>query len=224
MDDRMGYFLPTTHRMSSPLTRVVSRLQYDGRLHAHPSCDRRNLDGVQAGVNVTLVDHDGNTTSSPQEAERVVALVGDLLDKAWTDIDNAGQPLPPRAIGPADILIVAPFNNHVRLVKRRLAEAGITARVGTVDKFQGQQAPVVIVTMATSSSEDLPRGVDFLLDSNRINVAISRAQWAAFLVASPGLAVLTPASPNGMVLLGKFLGVLLPEDKWHPQHVAATPS
>jgi predicted RecB family nuclease len=209
MDDSHGYFLPTTYRMSSPLTAVVSRLQYEGRLHAHASCDQRSLEGIEAGLHMRWVDHSDNTTSSPQEAARVVELARDLLNREWTDARPDGSVKEPRPLAPADILVVAPYNNHVRLVSRHLHDAGLSGvRVGTVDKFQGQQAPVVIMTMATSSSEDLPRGVDFLLDPNRINVGISRAQWAAFLVVSPTLAAITPSSASGMVLLGKFLGVL----------------
>jgi uncharacterized protein len=94
----------------------------------------------------------------------------------------------------------------VRYLKSRLRNAGFDAiKVGTVDKFQGQEAPVVFVSMVTSSSEDLPRGIEFLLSPNRLNVAISRAQWACFVLRSPHLAVMEPTSPDGMVMLGKFV-------------------
>jgi uncharacterized protein len=78
-------------------------------------------------------------------------------------------------------------------------------KVGTIDKFQGQEAAVVLISMATSSSEDLPRGIEFLLSPNRINVAVSRAQWSCFLIRSPKLSVMEPSSADGMVMLGKFI-------------------
>jgi uncharacterized protein len=80
-------------------------------------------------------------------------------------------------------------------------------KVGTFDKFQGQEAPIVFVSMATSSSEDLPRGIDFLLSPNRLNVAISRAQWACYLLRSPKLSTMQPTSADGMVVLGKFISL-----------------
>ena len=103
-------------------------------------------------------------------------------------------------------MVVTGYNAQVRYLKARLRDAGFgDIRVGTVDKFQGQEAPVVFVSMVTSSSEDLPRGIEFLLSPNRLNVAISRAQWACFILRSPHLAIMEPTSPDGMVMLGKFV-------------------
>ena len=97
----------------------------------------------------------------------------------------------------------------MRLIRRRLEEAGIPGvAVGTVDKFQGREAPVVIVSMATSSGDDLPRGIDFLLSPNRLNVAVSRGQWTCYVVHSPSLREVAPSSVEGLSSLGAFLGLV----------------
>lgn len=202
-----GYFLEKTYRMHPELTRPVSRLQYRGRLSAASVTSQRGLEGVPSGVIPTPVDHEGNTTSSPEEADVVVDIVRDLLGHSWQDAKNE-QPLPPRPLLGEDIIVVAAYNAQVRLIRRRLEEAGIAGvPVGTVDKFQGREAAVVIVSMATSSGEDLPRGIDFLLSPNRLNVAVSRGQWACYLVHSPALREVAPSSVDGLGYLGAFLGL-----------------
>ncbi|MNS40442.1 hypothetical protein D3C72_727540 [compost metagenome] len=123
--------------------------------------------------------HHGNVQTSHEEAQAVGALVSRLVGTTFTD-KKGGQ----RPITEDDILVVAPYNLHVELLRRKLPE---TVRVGTVDKFQGQEAPVVIFSMATSSGDEVPRGLDFLFNRNRLNVAISRAKCLAVLVASPTL-------------------------------------
>jgi uncharacterized protein len=101
---------------------------------------------------------------------------------------------------------VTGYNAQVRYLKSRLLQAGFDGiKVGTFDKFQGQEAAVVFVSMATSSSEELPRGIEFLLSPNRLNVAISRAQWACFVLRSPKLSIMEPVTPEGMIMLGKFV-------------------
>jgi uncharacterized protein len=136
----------------------------------------------------------------------VLARIPKLLGKAWTPVGKDGQPIESQALTQKDILVVTGYNAQVRYLKARLRDAGFRdIRVGTVDKFQGQEAPVVFVSMVTSSSEDLPRGIEFLLSPNRLNVAISRAQWACFVLRSPHLAIMEPTSPDGMVMLGKFV-------------------
>ena len=121
----------------------------------------------------------GNRTSSAEEAAAVVSIFSDLLDRPWTDRNGAVRPLKLN-----DILVVAPYNAHVALLANHLPPG---ARIGTVDKFQGQEAPVVIYSMATSSAAEAPRGIDFLYSLHRLNVAISRAQGMAILVCSPAL-------------------------------------
>jgi uncharacterized protein len=202
-----GYFLETTYRMHPELTRPVSSLQYLGKLSSAPVTSMRDLANVAPGVIPIAIDHTANTTSSSEEADAVVGVVRDLLGRLWTDA--RGSALPARPLGQHDIIIVAAYNAQVRLIRRRLEEAGFTdIPVGTVDKFQGREAPIVIVSMATSSGEDLPRGIDFLLSPNRLNVAVSRGQWACYLVHSPALRAVAPASIDGLGYLGAFLGLI----------------
>jgi superfamily I DNA and/or RNA helicase len=187
---------------------AVSDLQYEGRLLSAPVTSLRHLDGVSPDVIAVPVEHRDNTTSSPEEAAAVVALVRELIGRAWTPArdDQAGVPRP---LEPSDIIIVAAFNTQVRLFRRELNEAGFGSnQVGTVDKFQGREEVVVLVSMATSSAEDLPRGIDFLLSPNRLKVAISRAQWACSLVHSPALLDSSPSSVTGIERLGRFIELL----------------
>ena len=203
-----GYFLEKTYRMHPDLTTPVSRLQYEGKLAPAPVTSMRSLEGVRAGVIPTPVRHEGNTTSSSEEADAVVDIVRDLLGRTWQDARN-DSPMPHRPVTGDDVIVVAAYNAQVRMIRRRLEEAGISGvAVGTVDKFQGREAPVVVVSMATSSGEDLPRGIDFLLSPNRLNVAISRGQWACFVVHSPALREVAPSSVEGLGSLGAFLGLL----------------
>ena len=138
------------------------------------------LDG--AGVWWLPVPHEGNQNWSAEEIEAVTALVDRLVAPGaqWIDARGVARQLEPR-----DILVVAPYNAHVNRLSDRLSARGV--RVGTVDKFQGQEAPVVIYAMAASSPDDAPRGMEFLYSLNRLNVATSRAKCAAFVVASPRL-------------------------------------
>ena len=206
MPDNLGYFLETTYRLHPSIAAPVSRLQYEDRLHSDARCAKRNLDGVTPGLHIVHVDHIGNTVKSDEEGDELLARVPQLLGRAWIDTDSKGNPVAPRPLAESDILVVTGYNAQVRYLKSRLAQAGYRGiRVGTVDKFQGQEAPVVFVSMATSSSEDLPRGIEFLLSPNRLNVAISRAEWACYVLRSPHLSIMEPVSPDGMVMLGKFV-------------------
>lgn len=201
----VGFFLETTYRMHPELTRKVSDLQYEGRLQSSPNVLVRNLEGVEPGVIPIAVEHTGNTTRSDEEAEKVVAIAKELLGKMWTDNDD-DRPKDPRPIDSEDIIVVAAFNDQVRAIRSYLRRNDLEGiRVGTVDKFQGQEAAVVIVSMATSSEEDLPRGVEFLLSPNRLNVAVSRGKWACYLVHSPELRRIAPSSVSGLINLGGFL-------------------
>ena len=125
------------------------------------------------------VEHEGNRASSVEEADRIAAELDLLIGGTFTDRDGRE-----RRLGWDDILVVTPYNAQVRCLRKRL---GRHARIGTVDKFQGQEAPIVFFSMATSSGDDLPRNLEFLFSRNRLNVAISRAQSLAVLVASPQL-------------------------------------
>ncbi|WP_127784394.1 TM0106 family RecB-like putative nuclease [Rhodococcus sp. X156] len=199
-----GYLLDVTWRMRPEVCAPVSALQYEGALHSHEQCIRRTLAGVAPGVHLVDVDHHDNRTRSDEEVAAVVQLVSGLLGAEWTDVDAA-----PRPLDQSDVLVVAPFNRQVVALRRGLDHAGYPdVAVGTVDKFQGREAAVVIVSMTTSSGDDLPRGVEFLLNRNRLNVALSRAMHTAYLVHSPLLRRITPTSTDGLRALGAFLGVL----------------
>ena len=138
------------------------------------------------------VVHEGNTDESEQEAARIVEIVRSLVGRPW--VNSTGEE---RRIEQADILIVSPFNAHRLLIARLLKKSGfVDVPVGTVDKFQGQEAPVSIYTMATSRPEDAPRGLGFLYSLNRLNVATSRAKALAIVVASPALLDAVPHSPE----------------------------
>ena len=182
-EDR-GIFLPLTWRMAPALCGFSSEMYYESRLHSKPGLERQALQNAGelsgSGLRFIDVDHDGNRNHSPEEVEIVAQLVERLTSGGVTWMDENGIA---RSIGLDEILVVAPYNTHVN----RLVERLPGARVGTVDKFQGQEAPVVIYSMATSRPEDAPRGLEFLYSPNRLNVATSRARCAAILVASPHL-------------------------------------
>jgi uncharacterized protein len=130
------------------------------------------------GIRFLAIEHEGNRTQSWEEADAIAAEVARLVGTPYEDEQG------PRALRHEDVIVVAPYNAQVRALRERLPEA---VAVGTVDRFQGQQAPVVFYSMASSSSDDVPRGLDFLFSRNRLNVAISRAKCLAYLVASPRL-------------------------------------
>ncbi|HEY3465002.1 MAG TPA: TM0106 family RecB-like putative nuclease [Amycolatopsis sp.] len=209
MPASLGYFLDVTRRMHPAVCEPVSQLSYAGQLHAHPSAAERSLEGVAAGLYVAEVDHEGNTTRSVEEAAEVVGIVASLHGRMWTDH------APPRPLGDGDILVVAPYNLQARTVTRALDEAGYPGiRVGTVDRFQGQEAPVVITTMTSSSAVDLPRGLDFLLSRNRLNVALSRAQALAIVVCSPRLVEADIRTVEELRLVAGMLGLLAEAKPW----------
>jgi len=205
LPDTMGYFLAETRRMRPELTSAVSGLSYDGRLRAHESTVEREVtDAGPAGLVWHPVEHSGNSTSSVEEAEEVARIARAVLVGS---LQVSGRR--PRRLAETDLIVVAAYNAQVEVVGESLAAAGLHGiRVGTVDKFQGQEAVIAIVTLAASSAEDIPRGVEFLLMRNRLNVAISRAQWAAHLVSSPRLGGGLPRSAEGVVALSGYLGLL----------------
>jgi uncharacterized protein len=198
-----GYFLAESRRMHPAVAHAVSVLSYEGKLRAHADASERELMGVAPGVHPVPVLHTGNSTASPEEAETVVELVGDLIGRSWNDpaAGRVDQPL-----GQQDIIVVTPYNAQLAEVRALLDAAGFTGvRVGTVDKFQGQEAAIAIVSLAASSAADVPRGMSFLLMKNRLNVAISRAKWAAYLVHSPELTEFLPMTPAGVSELSAFI-------------------
>ncbi|MFE4541459.1 TM0106 family RecB-like putative nuclease [Arthrobacter sp. NPDC056727] len=204
MPAELGYFLADSWRMHPELSRKVSVLSYDGRLESAPAASRRHLDGVPPGVETVLVQHSGNTTSSAEEAAAVVSLAREHIGLKWTP----GKDEPVRRLEAKDILVVAAYNAQVQAIRHALDHEGLQdVRVGTVDKFQGQEAPVVLVSMACSAIAEAPRGAEFLLNRNRINVAVSRGQWRAVVVRSPELTNYMPSRPFALEELGAFLGL-----------------
>ena len=203
LPEQRGYFLDRSYRMHPAVCEPVSRLSYEGRLHSDEQrTAARHLDGHPPGVRVLTVDHDGNSTSSPEEAATIVAEIRRLLGSDWTDEDGT------RPLGTEDVLVVAPYNAQVLVLREHLDAAGLgDIAVGTVDKFQGRQAPVVFVSMTASSIDDVPRGISFLLNRNRLNVAVSRAKYASVIVRSTMLTEYLPSTPAGLVDLGAFLSL-----------------
>ena len=201
-----GYFLDRSFRMHPAVCGPVSRLSYDGRLLSHEKVSAaRKLDGTEPGVRVLEVAHLGNSTDSPEEADAIVTAITGLLGTTWTD-ERGSKPL-----GQDDVLVVTPYNAQVTTVRRALDAAGLTeVQAGTVDKFQGRQAPVVFVSMTASSAADVPRGIGFLLNRNRLNVAVSRAKYVAYIVRSPQLTDYLPAQPDSLIALGAFLALTDP--------------
>ncbi|MGB4777024.1 TM0106 family RecB-like putative nuclease [Microbacterium sp.] len=199
-EDR-GYFLAQTRRMRPEVAAAVSELSYEGRLAAHPCTSERTLDGVAPGVIPLPLGHTGNATQSSEEGDAVVAIVRDLVGRSWT----GGEGDVPRPLVPSDLIVVTPYNAQQVLVEETLIAAGFGAvPVGTVDKFQGQEAAVAIVSLAASSGRDAPRGLEFLLLQNRLNVAISRAQHTAYVVYGTGLLDDLPRTPDGVARLSAF--------------------
>jgi uncharacterized protein len=198
----LGYFLADSWRMTSELCRAVSELSYEGRLRSAPAADLRRLEGVPAGIETVMVEHSGNITSSTEEAAEVVRQVRRHLGLRW----HAEQGT--RPLNTADILVVAAYNAQINVIRDALDAAGLPGiRVGTVDKFQGQEAAVVIVSMACSAVAEAPRGMEFLLSRNRINVAVSRGQWRAVIIRAPELTNYLPTHPEGLEQLGGFIGL-----------------
>jgi uncharacterized protein len=191
-----GLFLETTYRLHPAVCRFVSDAFYDGKLEPDESTKRQDLAVSNGSGGIGLrylpVEHVGNRTLSPEEVDRVNQTFRALVGLPWTDRDGKTRPL-----AVEDVLVVAPYNAQVRRLIETLPEG---ARVGTVDKFQGQEAPVVIYSMATSSVDDAPRGMDFLFSLNRLNVAASRAQGLVTLVCSGELLKARCHTPNQMRL------------------------
>ncbi|MFF3025767.1 TM0106 family RecB-like putative nuclease [Microbacterium sp. NPDC057944] len=197
-----GYFLARSWRMHPFVAAPVSTLAYAGKLASAPGTERRSLAGIDPGLHVLPLRHRGNATQSAEEAEAVVALVTDLLGRTFTDNDADATARP---LVQSDIIVVTPYNAQRQLVHDALSTAGFPdVPVGTVDNFQGKEAVVSITSLAASSGRDAPRGPEFLLLQNRLNVAISRAQVVAYLVHSPALLDDLPYTPEGVARLSAF--------------------
>jgi hypothetical protein len=184
----MGVFLDTTYRMHSKVNDYISNAIYEGKLKADVDNDKQVIDvpesykGVldkSAGVILIPVEHQGNTQASDEEVEAIKQHAHELLGRRYTNKDNEVS-----FITWSDMLFVAPYNHQVTKLKMALGEQ---AKVGSVDKFQGQEAPIVFFSLCSSDASESARGIDFLFDKHRINVAISRAQSMAIVVGNPRL-------------------------------------
>jgi uncharacterized protein len=178
----MGLFLERTRRMHPDVCRFVSEIVYDSRLQGIPELERLAT-AFGTGLRFVPVAHAGNAAASAEEAAAVAASIGSMIGSAWTDRDGKS-----RSLQSSDFMVVAPYNAQVRKLREALLQAGLSGvPVGTVDKFQGREAPIVFYSMATSSLDDIPRSLEFLFSRNRLNVAVSRAMCLAVIVASPRL-------------------------------------
>jgi predicted RecB family nuclease len=178
-----GVFIPETWRMHPDICDFISEEIYEGRLHSHPDC-RNQTTNAGTGLRWLKADHHGNSTSSTEEADMVARVIAELMGTPWTNFKGEVNPLKPD-----DFMVLAPYNDQVRTIRRLLDSDPLTAGVpvGTVDKFQGGQAAVVLFSMATSTSAEMVRSADFLFSRNRLNVAISRARCLAYLICTEEL-------------------------------------
>jgi uncharacterized protein len=195
-----GLLIDRTWRMHPRLCRYTSEVFYDGKLTGVEGLERQEVLGdlplSGSGLRVLEVPHEGNTNTSPEEASQVARLVRNLVGCEWCNAH--GERLP---IDVDQIMVVTPFNAQIRAIREAIAGTGYDGlMVGTVDKFQGREAPVVIYSMATSSADDAPRGMEFLFDLHRLNVATSRARAMAVIVASPDLVRVSCQTTRQMAL------------------------
>jgi len=190
-----GLFLERTWRLHPEITSYTSEMFYANELVSEPGNERQRLAGNGlldgAGLRLLVVPHAGNTTDSPEEAAAIAAMVREFLarEPSWLDRDGREH-----RIDLSDVLILTPYNAHKGAVERALKGS----RVDTVDAFQGQESPVAIYSLGTSSPDEAPRGMNFLFNTHRLNVATSRARCVTLVVMSPGLLRVRALTPEQM--------------------------
>ena len=203
-----GLFLGESRRMHPSLCRFVSETAYEGRLVSHPDCASQEVD-VPSNASLIMkgsgavflgVEHDGNIQHSEEEVAQVKAAYEEMLGRTYHASNGSERNL---ALG--DFLFITPYNAQVRALQTALPDG---ARVGSVDKFQGQEAPICIFSTCSSYGEYGSRGLSFILDRNRINVALSRAQCMAVIVGDPRIAGTSAGSINEMMLLNLFCKIV----------------
>ena len=201
-----GVFLSQTRRLCPAICEFTSRVFYDGRLEPIAGLERQHIAGPAplggSGLRFVPVTHRGNTNQSDEEVTRVAGLVSALLAGSMRYVDAKGSA---RALTANDLLVVAPYNAQVSALRAGLSEP---VKVGTVDKFQGAEAPIVIYSMTSSSAEDAPRGLEFLYSLNRLNVATSRAQALVIVVGNPELSRVRCKTPRQMQLVNALCAYL----------------
>ena len=199
MPPELGLFLEHTWRLHPSIAAFTSETFYASRLLSQEGCERQVVsgDGPLSGTGLRWlpIEHAGNDNDSAEEAEAIAALIREILGSGAEWIDTRGVLRP---LGTGDILVITPYNAQVRTIAAALP--GVRVAVGTVDKFQGQEAPISIYSMASSSVEDAPRGMEFLYSLHRLNVATSRARCVALVVGSPELIRVRCRSPRQMLL------------------------
>jgi predicted RecB family nuclease len=200
MPPEAGLFIAQTRRMHPEICEFTSDTFYEGRLTGIAALEHQAIVGggewSGAGIRIAEVVHHGNSNASSEEATRVATIVAELLTMRWRDKGRNERPMTVD-----DVLIVTPYNAQIREIEQALLKTAVGGvKVGTVDKFQGRQAPAVIYSMASSSADDAPRGLEFLFDLHRLNVATSRAQALAIIVASPDLVRVFCRTPRQMLL------------------------
>ena len=224
-----GVFLDTTYRMHSKVNTVISQLIYEGKLKSHFDNDKRILEiadtasqntdhqtleaylNSEAGIVFIPVEHEGNTQASDEEVIVIKQLAESLLGRLLhTGVTKDTGEAETRIITWDDMLFVAPYNHQVSKLKIAL---GKQAKIGSVDKFQGQEAPIIFLSMCSSDASESPRGIDFLLDKNRINVAISRAQTLAVVVANSKLGNVSVNSVEQLKKVSLFNAMSLMNDR-----------
>ncbi len=203
MPDDKGLFLGTTWRLHPELSKFTSEVYYASRLTALPSLENQAILNTEkfggSGLRFVPVSHQGNQARSNEEIDVIETIVNELTNSGvrWQSKDKKEL-----KVGVDDILIVAPYNSQVAALAERLPE--LATRIGTVDRFQGQEAPIVIYSMTSSSPEDAPRGMEFLYNPNRFNVATSRARALCILVGSPALFEPNCKTPGQMKMANGF--------------------
>ena len=204
-EDR-GVFLNKTFRLNAKINSFISPCFYDNRLLVHEKNKQRKINFSKSslikseGIHYIQMDHEDNSQTSHEEYETISKIMKQLIGSKFNDIDNKV-----RNLTIEDILIVSPYNAQVNYLLARLDKG---ARVGTVDRFQGQEAPICIISMTSSDSDNLPRNKKFAFDFHRLNVAISRAQCASIILFNPRLLETPPSSYEEMLLLNNFYKLL----------------
>ncbi len=198
-----GLFLDETWRLHPTICAFTSEIYYENKLQPRPDLIHQQLDGTPpyegAGFFIFPVEHTGNTARANEEVEAIAGIVSDLTVSDGSYTNRLGER---SKLVESDILIVAPYNSQVGALKERLPS--MQERIGTVDKFQGQEAAVIIYSMTSSSPEDAPRGMEFLYNPNRFNVATSRARAMCILVGNPKLLAPHCKTPNQMRMANGF--------------------
>ncbi len=200
ISNEQGMFLPETWRMHPSINAFVSELFYENRLQSKEDLDQQMIIGSRYagnGLYLEEIEHSGNTNSSSEEVEKVVEIVQHLTSGDVRFIDEKGEKA---TLTFTDIKVITPYNAQVQAIKQQIPDL----EVGTVDKFQGQEAPVIIYSVATSSLEEAPRGMEFLFSPNRFNVAVSRARTVFIMVANSEIFEAECKSPHQIKLANAF--------------------